>query len=423
MSDNDANWGLRILVILGIVIALFVGFLALMFRSVQGPSDRHTKATLSTNIAGYGPDLPGYVFVLVEMDSKSGWNDSGPLTRTLVRDPNISGWDYNNGWTPDGAAMALLPENETYIKNPLFNCSVTVVYQAPYDQLKGAYVVGPDRWSAPYHRLNLGFDPLPPMPAESGLPPLPQTPIGTPIQLSNNQELTVKRVRTSHLVGGLSAGAGGSWLAVDVNLTLPEAQERGGFYPSDINLGVESGKLAPYVGMVTNLVQPNNPLLTWPASRGTGTLVFFIADGTKPWLVVNDSGIQHHLALDVDKAEPVDQIAADQPVVPFGVAAPDNRFTCTVIDATEVDSRAVVTVKLTADHGRPSWTGGAFGLLTADGRLLSLAYNNVTDSINNQFIAEGQTVVGNLIFDGPVEGSYLIMYAFPGSGSVRFALA
>jgi len=420
MSSGQANWGLRILVVIGVVIALIVGFYAVTFKLVY-PADRHTKATFSTSIAGYGPDLPGYVFVLVNMDANSWWKDKGPLQRTLVRDPNISYW--RDGWTPDGAAMALLPENEAYLKNPHCRCRVTVVYQAPYDQLKGAYVRGPDAWNVPYHRLELGLDPLPPMPAASGLPPLPQTPVGTPIQLSNNQEVTVKRVRTSHLVGGVSSGDGGSWLAVDVNLAWPDTQEYGGLYNSDINLAVESGKLTPYTGLVTYFAQPDNPLLTWSSSRGTGTLVFLMADGAKPWLVVNDSGIQHRLALDVDKAEVVDQIAADQPVVPLGMAASANRLTCTVTGAAEVNSRTEVTVKLTADQGGPAWTGGTFGLLTADGRLLSLAFNDVSDSINDQPIAEGQTISGKLIFDGPAEGSYLIMYEFMRERAIRFALA
>ena len=81
----------------------------------------------------------------------------------------------------------------------------------------------------------------------------------------------------------------------------------------------------------------------------------------------------------------------------------------------------MVTVTLTADQGSPAWTSGAFGLLTADGRWVRQVYDD-PDSINDQFVSEGQTVVGNLTFDGAIEGSYLIMLASSGA-TMRFALA
>ena len=336
-------------------------------------------ARIASELDGYAPDLDGWVFVLVPATYNPAFNHTYsfelPYYFELV--PS-SGW---NGWGPDMAATAILKENEAFLDpSTTDTVSGTLVFQAPYDQLGSASVIGygfSAEGGGPAYQVDLGFDPVPARPAPATLPKLPTAPLGTTVtvwdQSDSGCQVTVTGTRLASRSGGIAPIAP-FFVAVDLSIALTDPYQCSGlFEPLLYQLAAVAEPGRPQgVDSFATAASGINQGIPIPRTGTVSATVVFDVDNLL-YLVVSDSaGRQTRMDLSLDQAQHVDDIAVDQLGVPLGSEGELLQIGCTVLESMTDSEQTRIQIQIANPYTSTLYYPGQYlFLVDMDGRVLS----------------------------------------------------
>jgi len=373
--------------------------------SVTTPVATAGGVTLTADLEGYAPDLPGWVFVLVPWDYVPAGSDGGPL------DLELASSDGGLSWWVDPTVMALLPTNAGFFASGTSDTEgVVLVYQAPYDSLEGACLRG-RFWDVesgrPYYKVSSGLTPLPPMPTSTGAATIPRTPAGETVKLGDCA-VRVDKVVFSDRVGGYSI-KDSRFLAVTSTVT-PLNKGARCVNPVDVGLVPDPATIDPPNHLATVLAQPNQGGIgsTAPDGSVTATVVFRVRNADQPYLVFTDSTSHVRFDLGLADADSVADIAPEQPLIPLGQTASSSVFIVIVRGATVIGGHIIVELDLT----NPGWDRRVqyyVYLLDGDGHLVFPS--NDSGTLHDKMLGENESVTGTLSFDTPApDGARLLLW-------------
>ena len=394
--------GVRLLLALAVGLAL-VGC-GQVYRPRPIPAG---VVTLTADLQGYAPDLPGWVFVLVPWDEVPAGSDGGPLNLELASS------DGSQGWRVDPTAMALLPANAGFFASGASNTAgIVLVYQAPHDSLESACLRGQYRnaesgsWA---YLVDAGLTPLPPMPTATGASSIPRIPAGQTVTLGDCA-MRVDKVVNSDRVGGYSI-EDARFIAVIATVT-PLSNDARCASPYDIGLVFSPAAIDRANDLATALALPKQGGISNTSADGsvTATVVFTAGYSDQPYLVFTDSSVSHiRFDLGLADAGTVADIAPDQPLIPLGQTVASSVLIVTVRGASIVGNHLVVQLDLT----NPSYTEivqYCVFLLDGDGHFVRAS--NVSTSLYDKRLAQDESITGTLEFHTSApEGSRLLLWS------------